>query len=528
VNADTAALVRRPYLEIVDDLLTAIVGGVVNEAIAFDVKLEIYRLSREASALRSVTGTADKQPYTFQQTIDYDLVPPDAVAWLPDGRRPDDNTTFFVDYLVPGSTSPLSDVNVGSVTRTLAEAIGREIATVYEQVNEAYRSGFVGTAKGTSLDLVVAILGVERKTKDFAQGLVTFFRDETSTGAITIAAGTLLVAGTPERPQFETTETRTLLAGTARIDVPVRATQEFKGEVGKVPAGSIADLVVLLEGIARVSNLDATFLGGDDETDEELRIRAKAALRAFSKGTQAALEQAVREQRGPTVLEVWDPNAPPPRTTDPGRVSVLVEAEPEAFAGVLQAVHEVRAAGVELALVARYVYLKLRVRGTIAAGVPPAGQAKIRTEVVAALRAYLDGLESREPAKGEKLLEALGEVDGFEDPELVDVIPRRSDVTRPGLETLVDELAAVLTPPPADETALRAALTGVLTSASVEAPSAARIFDRGLVVGPGGQRATDAEIKAGTFEVVVPDDGQAWWIVAELSVDDVELKAEEA
>ena len=523
MNADTTALVRRPYLEIVDDLLTAIVGGVVNEKILFDVKLDAYRLSRAATALRSVTGTVDEQPYTFQQTVDYDFVSPDAVAWLPEGRRPDDNTSFFVDYLVPGSSSPLSDINVGSVTRTLAEAIGREIATVYEQINEAYRSGFVDSATGTSLDLVVAILGVERKTKDFARGLVTFFRDDASTGAVTIAAGTLLVAGTPERPRFETTETRTLLAGTPRIDVPVRGTADFKGEVGEVPAGAIADVVLLLEGIARVSNLDATTLGAEDESDDDLRIRAKAALRAFSKGTQAALEQAVREERGPTVLEVWDPNAPPPRTTEPGRVSLLVEAEPRAFPGVLEAVHEVRAAGVELTLVARYVYLAVRVRGTIAADVPVAGQAKIRSDVATALRGYLAGLDSREAAKGEGLLKALGEVDGLDGPQIVDVIPQRSDVTRPGLETLVDDLATALTPPPADDTALRAALTEALSTAGVATPSAARIFDRGLVVGPAGQRATDAEIAAGTFEVVVPDDGQTWWIVADITEDDVEL-----
>jgi uncharacterized phage protein gp47/JayE len=523
VNAETTVLIHRPYLEIVDDLLTAIVGGVVNEPVPFDVKLDLYRLSREALALRSITGTAGGQPYTFQQTIDYDFVPPDAVAWLPGGRPPDDNTTFFVDYLVPGSASPLSDVNVGSVTRTLAEAIGREIATVYQQVNEAYKAGFVDTASGTSLDLVVSILGVERKTKDFAQGLVTFFRDETSIGAITIVAGTLLVAGTPERPQFETTETRTLQAGAARINVPVRATQEFKGEVGRVDAGAISDLVVLHEGIARVTNIDATFLGGADETDDELRIRAKAALRALSKGTIAALEQAVREQRGPRVLEVWDPNAPSPRTTDPGKVSLLVEAEPEQFPGVLQAVHEVRAAGVQLALVARYVYVRVRVHGTIGPNIPPAGQAKLRSEAVAALNAYLAALESGQPALGEELKKALDSIDGLEDPEIVDVIPQVSDVTRPGLETLVDALTVALTPPPADEVALRAALTAVLEAAAVEAPSGTRIFDRSLVVGPGGARATDAEIRAGTFQVVVPADGQTWWIVPELSEDDVEL-----
>jgi hypothetical protein len=399
VNADTAALVRRPYLEIVDDLLTAIVGGVVNEPILFDVKSDRYPLSRPASALRSVTGTHGGEQFTFQQTIDYAFSAGDnAVGWLPDANHPDDNTTFFVDYLVPGSVSPLTDVNVGSVTRTLAEAIGREIATVYEQINAAYRSGFVDTATGTSLELVVSIVGVHRKTKDFAQGLVTFFRDATSTGAITIPAGTLLVAATPQRPQFETSETRTLQPGTARIDVPVRATEEFKGEVSQVPAGSISELVVLLDGIARVSNLDTTFLGAEDESDDDLRLRAKAALRAISKGTQAALEQAVLEERA-KVLEVWDPNAPPDRRTDPGRVALLVEADPKRFPSLLPAVHAVRAAGVELTLVARYVYLTLRVRGTIAPGLPPAGRDKIVSGLRRRPRERRSGRRKRAPVR---------------------------------------------------------------------------------------------------------------------------------
>jgi hypothetical protein len=523
VNADTVALVTRPYLEIVDDLLTAIVGGVVNEPILFDIKSDRYRLARPAFALRSVTGKVEGKAFTFQQTVDYAFSAGDnAVGWIQDGKHPDDNTTFFVDYLVPGNSSPISDVNVGSVSRTLAEAIGREIATVYEQVNAAYRAGFIDTATGTSLELVVSILGVHRKTKDFAQGLVTFFRDATSTGAITIEAGTLLVASTKERPQFETTETRTLQPGTARIDVPVRAAETFKGPVGQVDAGKIDELVVLLDGIARVSNLDPTSLGAEDESDEDLRRRAKAALRAISKGTQAALEQAVLEERA-RVLEVWDPNAQLDRRTDPGRVALLVDAEPRRFPSLLSAVHAVRAAGVELTLVARYVFLTLRVKGTIAAGLPPAGRDQVAGDVIAALQAYVDGLGSGAPAEGKKLLAALAEVKGLSDPAIADVIPRRSDVTKPGLESLVDELATALVPPPADETALRATLTGVLTSEAAAPPTAAKIFDRSLVQGPTGQRATDAEIAAGTFEVTVPADGQVWWLVLDMDPSDVVL-----
>ena len=92
---------------------------------------------------------------------------------------------------------------------------------------------------------------------------------------------------------------------------------------------------------------------------------------------------------------------------DPGRVALLVEAEPKAFPGVRAAVNDVRAAGVELTVVARYVYLTLRVHGTVAAGVPADGAEKIRSDVIAAIGAYVAGLESGTAATGAALLKAI-------------------------------------------------------------------------------------------------------------------------
>ena len=182
MNAETSNLIERPYQEIVDDILTAIVGGVVNEPIIFDVKSDLYPLAERLELLRRITGTIESEDgavlrHTFQSEIDFQFNPDkNAVVWQDGGKQPKDESDFYVDYFRPTSRSPLSDINVGSVTRTLGEAIGREIATVYEQINQAYKSGFIDTAKGKALDFVVSILGVTRKTKDFAVGLVTFFR----------------------------------------------------------------------------------------------------------------------------------------------------------------------------------------------------------------------------------------------------------------------------------------------------------------------------------------------------------------
>ncbi|HXU32003.1 MAG TPA: hypothetical protein VN851_15640, partial [Thermoanaerobaculia bacterium] len=177
MNPDTVHLIERPYQEVVDDLLTALVGGVVNEPIEFDVKADAYRLAEPARDVRSVTGTKEGARHTFLKEIDFLYREGDNALVWEGGDRPDDETSFYVDYYRRDSRSPLTDLTVGSVVRTIAEAIGREIATVYVQIDQAYQSAFLETAKGKSLDLVVSILGLTRKTKESAAGLVTFFRE---------------------------------------------------------------------------------------------------------------------------------------------------------------------------------------------------------------------------------------------------------------------------------------------------------------------------------------------------------------
>jgi hypothetical protein len=54
----------------------------------------------------------------------------------------------------PDSTS-LEALTPGSVTRTLAEAFSRELATIHEQLEEVYESAFLDTATGKSLQVLV-------------------------------------------------------------------------------------------------------------------------------------------------------------------------------------------------------------------------------------------------------------------------------------------------------------------------------------------------------------------------------------
>jgi len=516
VNVDTVNLIQRPFLEIVDDLLVAMVGGVVNEPIIFDVKSDLYPLSQPARDVRGITGTIDDETelegvhHTFLKEIDFVFNPDkSAVVWQDGGKRPKDETRFYVDYFIPTSRSPLTDLNVGSVTRTVSEAIGREIAAVYQTINLTYLSAFIDTATGKSLDFVVSILGVNRKTKDFAVGQTTFFRDPDPRldGNITIPQGTELTTIKGE-VVFETVEPRTLQRGQARIDAPIRAGEKFKGDKGKVKAGEITTPLQVITGIARVTNFDPTELAAADESDDDLRLRAKAAIRGLGKATILALIKAVTDSRA-KVKEISDPNTAG-KQTSAGKVSLVIDTEAGRFPSVAAAVHDTRAAGVELTIAANFVFVTPRIMATITSGITGDGKLKIANEIISAVRQYIEGLAAGGQAIAADLLAAIKKVKDVKDPKILDVRTSRSDVGKPGSSALVEALVARLeTVNLSSADALR---TAVEETIKVEGPAliagGRRIPDRDLVqsadLRSGNKRASDGEIEAGKFAIKPP------------------------
>jgi hypothetical protein len=530
VNADTVTLIERPYQEVVDDILTAIVGGVVNEPIIYDVKEDLYPLSQSAADVRGITGTIkvdvpNAEPrlvhHTFQKEVDFKFsADKNAIVWEPAGAKPADETIFYVDYFRPpeSSRSPLSDINVGSVTRTLSEAIGREIATVYQQIKQAYLAGFVDTATGQALDLVVAILDLTRMTADFAGGLVTFFRDTTvPDGNITIAAATLLSTEKGEAT-FVTTELRTLQRGQARIDVPVRAT--VSTDAGLVAAGAITTQIQPIVGIARVTNFDATVRAAAGETDPQLRVRAKTVLRASGNATLAALRRVVLEKHA-TIDEITDPNSANGKASPPGTVTLLVKTETSRFPSLQAAVNETRAAGVLTNVVARFVFIKSQVTAKIGKGVPAVGHDKIKDNIIAAMQSYLDTLASGATAEGSKMLEAAKKptdptiakaLTGVTDIKIVNLTAGQADTGSAQEDPLVEALfTAVQGVSITDPEALRAAIKEVIDSeAPALLPSGGRTPAQDLILGIGDDgkttgTATDGQIAAGKFQVKPPE-----------------------
>jgi uncharacterized phage protein gp47/JayE len=130
--------------------------------------------------------------HVFVKDTDYVLDNNNMIAWI-GSDRPDDKSQFKVSYMFD-EPSALTDINPGSVLRTIVEAVSRETEFLYLQMDQVYRSGFIDTANGNALDLVVSILGIQRKTPTHAMGYVTFWRN-TDPPEIPVSAEAILYDG---------------------------------------------------------------------------------------------------------------------------------------------------------------------------------------------------------------------------------------------------------------------------------------------------------------------------------------------
>jgi uncharacterized phage protein gp47/JayE len=197
----------------------------------------------------------------------------------------------------------LTDFQVGSVIRTMYESFAYEIGILYEQLNQVYLSAFIDSAEGPQLEMLVALLGIQRGLPDFAEGTVTFQRD-LGTDIIEIPVGTLVTTEDSEKSPkkaYTTIESQIFPANSKTIDVKIQAVEPGEEQVTKEETINIMPLPVT--GIKSVINKSPIqFTGKKTETDEELRKRAKIALISSGKASNIALENALLSQ--PSVKEV--------------------------------------------------------------------------------------------------------------------------------------------------------------------------------------------------------------------------------
>ncbi|MBJ6369932.1 baseplate J/gp47 family protein [Sedimentitalea arenosa] len=303
--------VNRPYDQIVVDVLTTLTAGVAEEShrVSYDPnasppqpvtvtlkKRPVSRVSMVRGFLPNPDPTGEPLPHVFRLD-EYELVggpedPDDSsvLRFVRPDRRPAPDTDLSINYYPATSEpTPITDVNVGSVARTLVEAVSTEMAKLYAQLNLAYDSAFLETAQGAALDRVVALLAQKRARAGAAVGSVRFSRRAGAQGTITIPVGTP-VTDIADTARYETVEPRQMLAGESVTEVRVRGTH---AAVPAVEANVLTVTQRTIAGIDAVTNPRPTTRATTDESDDDLRRRVAGALLAANKGTVTALKNGL-------------------------------------------------------------------------------------------------------------------------------------------------------------------------------------------------------------------------------------------
>lgn len=224
------------------------------------------------------------------------------------GTQSFDDIVEYTLQAIIQKNAGISNVNPGSVMRTLVEvfAESEDIANYY--LEYVYRCMDIDNCYGEELDRAVKILGLVRETSKAAVGEITLSTgDSPAEYDIEIPYG-FIVSTRPNRDgevtEFYISDTqRVLQVGESEIKVAVTCTEP--GLV-YIPAGVIDVMSQSLQGINSIVNEHAINGGRDDESDEEFRERIKNVRETFGKCTNEALEAAVDQVSGVTKSRVMD------------------------------------------------------------------------------------------------------------------------------------------------------------------------------------------------------------------------------
>ena len=191
------------------------------------------------------------------------------------------------DDLIIGvvDNTSITNLNPGSVIRTIIEAIAKAFSDLYQLIHTVTRAGFIQTAEGKWLDLKVRELGLTRKEGQKTTGYITFYRNEVKDDNITIPAGTIVKTVKDSEGveyRFKTIEEVILPAGETESFTLIEAVNQGSNyNVGKETITKITTHISGIDGVINKSvNLGAgvrswqVTVGTNIETDEDFRTRA--------------------------------------------------------------------------------------------------------------------------------------------------------------------------------------------------------------------------------------------------------------
>lgn len=324
---------------------------------------------------------------------------------------------------VVGST--LSDFNIGSVTRTVLEAVASAIEEAYMYLYKFVLKFFISTSEGEWLDRRLEDLGMTRKLGSMAFGIITIGRDAASPIGISIPIGTVFEA--ENGAQFATTELATLPVGGISVNVSARAVA--KGSNANLAAGTeLKQIGVAISGIDWAKVVEMTG-GMDDETDDDYRNRVPAYFESLGRATEGAIKYAAMTVSGVTGVTV--------RANHPtkGWFTVYLDSSVDdtLLAAVKEKIDEYRGFCIQYTIErAVRVGVDIKMSINVLSG---SDEVLTRQGVIAALTDLVANLEMGEPLYTATIIQTAMNVAGVENVKLTepttDNVPEENEILQP-------------------------------------------------------------------------------------------------
>lgn len=183
------------------------------------------------------------------------------------------------------STRKISDYNVGSVSRTLVEAVAAETDELYQQMFIGIKEAIpVSVYNSFSFDALPAIA---------AAGLIRVQITPSATDVLIQAGTTFFAPGLLST--YSSLDDVTIKAGSSFIDILVLA--DTTGTAGNITQGQNFTLTPSPNAFLSATNLSGYSSGQDEETTDERKLRFAAYIDSISRATNSAIRYGLTTAR---------------------------------------------------------------------------------------------------------------------------------------------------------------------------------------------------------------------------------------
>lgn len=193
------------------------------------------------------------------------------------------------------------ELSLANPYRLILYAVTLQHYQMYMHLDNAAKMNLLKYSRGSFLDQVAALRGVQRDKGAYAMTTLRFAMDDVMPSAITIPVGTK-VSG--NGIVFATTEVGEIKAGQESVDIPAQCAELGEKGNGYLP-GEISRMVDTIPFVDAATNIKETAGGADEETDDHLADRVYHAPSAYSVAGPADAYAYYAKAANPLIEDVY-------------------------------------------------------------------------------------------------------------------------------------------------------------------------------------------------------------------------------